>query len=205
MPATPRRSTQPALWPHGRPALHISGARPAIQISGVSASRGDAAALFGEGEAPAEPQSEPLAEPLSRLPAPSSAADSPPPNLPAAHPPPAANLRNSCDWSPSKSSEEQPCGVWSDVLTATDGDRWRQMATETIRIGHGAGAGWGGRYSFANSHRARSDRRPECRDRWALLFAKADFLNGFSGPIFCSTLPAGDSITLVVCMRFQKQ
>lgn len=46
MPATPRRSTQPALWPHGRPALHISGARPAIQISGVSASRGDAAALF---------------------------------------------------------------------------------------------------------------------------------------------------------------
>ena len=75
----------------------------------------------------------------------------------------------------------------------------RQMATETIRIGHGAGAGWGDRYSFANSHRARSDRRPACRDRWALLFAKADFLNGFSGPIFCSTLPAGDSIKLVVC------
>ena len=91
--------------------------------------------------------------------------------------PPASSQRNHCDWSHSESSEEQPCGVWSDVVTATDGDR----------------------YSFANSHRARSDRRPECRDRWALLFAKADFLNGFSGPIFCSTLPAGDSITLVVC------
>ena len=81
----------------------------------------------------------------------------------------------------------------------------RQMATETIRSGHGVGAGWGDRYSIGNSHRARSDRRPACRDRWALLFAKADFLNGFSGPIFCSTFPAGDSITLVVCMRFQQQ
>lgn len=90
---------------------------------GFQTPMGDAAALFWEGEAPAESQSQPLAEPLSRLPAPSSAADSPPPNLPAAHPPPAANLRNSCDWSPSKSSEEQPCGVWSDVFTATDGDR----------------------------------------------------------------------------------
>jgi hypothetical protein len=123
MPATPRRSTQPALWPHGRPALHISGPRTAIQISGVSASRGDAAALFGEGEAPAEPKSPPLTEPLFRLPAPSLAADSPPPNLPAAHPSPATSQRNSCDWSLSESSEEQPCGVWSDVLTATDGDR----------------------------------------------------------------------------------
>jgi hypothetical protein len=125
--------------------------------AGASPSRGGVAALFWEGEAPAEPQSQPRAEPLFRLPAPSSAADSPPPNLPAAHPPPAANLRNSCDWSPSKSSEEQPCGGWSDVVTATDGDR----------------------YSFANSHRARSDRRPECRDRWALLFAKADFRKVF--------------------------
>ena len=74
----------------------------------------------------------------------------------------------------------------------------RQMVTGTIRIGHGAGAGREDRNSFANSHRARSDRRPECRDRWALLFAKADFLNGFPGPIFCSTVPAGDSRTLVV-------
>ena len=84
--------------------------------------------------------------------------------------------RNSCDWSPSESSEEQPCGVWSGVLTATDGDR----------------------NYFTNSHRARSDRQPECRDQWALLFAKADFLNGFPGAIFCSTVPAGDSRTLVV-------
>ena len=136
----------------------------------------DAADLSWEGAAPAEPQSQPLAELRSRLPAPSSPADSPPPHLPAAHPPPATTLRNSCDWSLSESSEEQPCGVWSGVLTATDGDR----------------------NSFANSHRARSDRQPECRDQWALLFAKADFLNGFPGAIFCSTVPAGDSRTLVV-------
>ncbi len=69
MPATPRRSTQPALWPHGRPALHISGARPAIQISGVSASRRDAAALFREGEAPAEPPPHPHCEPAVASPA----------------------------------------------------------------------------------------------------------------------------------------
>lgn len=55
MPATPRRSTQPALWPLCPPALHIADPRPANRNFQCFHPR--------EGEAPAEPQTEPRAEP----------------------------------------------------------------------------------------------------------------------------------------------
>ncbi len=54
MPATSRRSTQPALWPLCPPALHIADPRPANRNFQCFHPR--------EGEAPAEPQTQPTAE-----------------------------------------------------------------------------------------------------------------------------------------------
>jgi len=91
MPATPRRSTQPALWPLCPPALHIADPRPANRNFKCSHPLGGRSPLSRK-------PSRRLRGLLSPLPRPHTV--SPPPNLARSSSPSGTTRRNSCDGAP---------------------------------------------------------------------------------------------------------
>ena len=170
MPATPRRSTQPALWPPCPPALHIADPRPA--------NRNFQFFHPWEGEAPAEPQTQPTAA----RPAVSASAFPILPahhrTLPAAHrhpePPGETTATEPLNW-----LREQPCDSWA-IGNLGSSSRGIQPTPRGCGVGEG----------FTQSHRALGRRLPACRNRWARLFVKQ------------VTFSAGVIITPFVCPRF---
>ena len=112
-----------------------------------------------QGEAPAEPQTQPTAEHLSEAPVACQPTTEPCPQLIAIRNHPAKQLRRS----PSTGSRSSPAirglsGIWAH----------RPTASSQSPRGRGVGGG------FTQSHRALGRSLPACRNRWAGVRCESD-------------------------------